>query len=165
MREHDAHDVLAQIEALCRHEMAFTDDRILDMPSIEAYFAGVRDEVANNGGFALVARLADAPDTRARPPCAHACVVVREDDAYVEEHRRRYAYVSDLFVAQDARGIGIGTALMAEVEHRTRAMGLNRIGIGALAGNALALDAYRGWGFKPYVVHFVKDLDPDGAYP
>jgi GNAT superfamily N-acetyltransferase len=49
--------------------------------------------------------------------------------------------------------------LLAEAERLTRAEGLRRLTIGALAANDRAERTYRAFGFDPYVSILVKALD------
>jgi len=60
----------------------------------------------------------------------------------------------DLIVAEDRRGRGIGTALLAEVEAQARARGCCKLTLEALEGNADAIRLYRSVGFRAY------ELDP-----
>ena len=71
---------------------------------------------------------------------------------------RRYGQVADLIVVEDARGRGIGRALLSQAEALTREAGLKRLAIGALAANAAAVGAYRRAGFGDYLTILVKDV-------
>lgn len=62
--------------------------------------------------------------------------------------------VHDLIVGERFRRRGIGSALLAQVEHAARARGCCKITLEVLEGNAGALAAYRKAGFMPY------QLDP-----
>jgi GNAT superfamily N-acetyltransferase len=81
-----------------------------------------------------------------------------EDAAYVAEDVRRHGTVTDLVVHEAWRGQGIGRMLLEEAERLTRAAGMTRLTIGALAANEKAERTYRAFGFEPYVSILVKML-------
>ncbi len=60
---------------------------------------------------------------------------------------RLYAYVHTLFVAEAARNLGIGAALMAKAEEFARLRGLRSIAVGHLHGNEGAGRLYGRLGF------------------
>lgn len=53
-----------------------------------------------------------------------------------------------LYVHPDARRVGVGAALLARIEAETRAQGCNRLVLRTNRHNAVALAAYRKYGFK-----------------
>ena len=70
-----------------------------------------------------------------------------------------YAYIGDLVVTEGLRGRGIGRALLAACEARSRAAGTRWLRIGALAGNHAARRAYTGFGFAEQHVSLEKRLE------
>jgi ribosomal protein S18 acetylase RimI-like enzyme len=57
------------------------------------------------------------------------------------------AEISDLIIAPDARGRGVGTALVSHLIERARELNVERVEIGAAAHNGRALALYRRLGF------------------
>ena len=90
----------------------------------------------------------------------HLFLTFEEDAAYVREPLRPYAYVSELYVREEARGQGIGRALLLEAERHAAARGVGRLMIGVLAGNARAEALYRRMGFAPHAIEMAKRLSP-----
>ena len=78
---------------------------------------------------------------------------------YVREEEIEFGEVSDLSVAAQARGKGVGRALLEAAETRFRSMGLNEVCIGALASNAPANALYAAWAGGPSNVGYSKRLD------
>lgn len=70
-------------------------------------------------------------------------------------------YVSELAVAPEAEGRGIGRALLDAGEAWSRAQGHRRIGLHVFAGNIAAQALYRRAGFEPEVLTWVKPLEAD----
>lgn len=85
--------------------------------------------------------------------------LVEESEPYLIESDRRSGYVSDIVVANHARGAGIGAALMAQAEQHFRAIGLSQMLVGALCANNSARKFYERGGFCPYEMVYEKRLD------
>jgi ribosomal protein S18 acetylase RimI-like enzyme len=62
----------------------------------------------------------------------------------------RAAEISDLIVAPHARGRGVGAALIGHLIEQARALGIERVEIGAAARNLRALALYRRLGFGEF---------------
>ncbi|HLK71608.1 MAG TPA: GNAT family N-acetyltransferase [Steroidobacteraceae bacterium] len=58
-------------------------------------------------------------------------------------------YLEDLFVRPSFRGLGIGRALLAELERRARELGCGRLEWSVLDWNQRAIDFYRSFGAAP----------------
>lgn len=56
---------------------------------------------------------------------------------------------TSVYVAQTARGAGLGRALLAALIARARALGVHRLVAGIGADNAVSLDLHRALGFEP----------------
>src|SRR2546430_17276608 len=73
-----------------------------------------------------------------------------------------YCYLQDLFVAENARHLGVGRALIAAVEERARRAGASRVYWLTHGGNAAAralFDKLAGAsGFIPYRKPFLRDF-------
>ncbi|MGJ3262284.1 MAG: N-acetyltransferase family protein [Salinarimonas sp.] len=147
----DRETCIALIDALNAHEATLVDDRLTTRAAAQAAYAAAVDKVARTKGRILLAEEE-----------GHAIgllvFVVDEEHPYVREDVRRYGQVADLIVVEDARGRGVGRALLAQAEALTREAGLRRLAIGALAANAAALDSYRRAGFADYLTILVKDV-------
>ena len=67
-----------------------------------------------------------------------------------------YAFLDSVCVLPEARGRGIGSALLAAVQERVAALGLARIHLDAVAANAEAIRLYERAGFAVEFVTMVK---------
>lgn len=63
---------------------------------------------------------------------------------------RRLLNVHDLGVAPDARGRGVGRALLAHAEALARALGCSKLSLEVLEDNARARRVYASFGFNDY---------------
>jgi ribosomal protein S18 acetylase RimI-like enzyme len=61
----------------------------------------------------------------------------------------RWAEIYSLAVAPEARGQGIGTHLLDEIDRRLAALGIRDVAIAAMVENAAALRLYQSRGFVP----------------
>ena len=84
------------------------------------------------------------------------CWAERGQEITVTDEGNRFGYVSDLFVETTHRRQGVGSRLLERAERHIRALGVTRLRIAALAGNAPARRAYEKLGFDPYVVLLEK---------
>lgn len=103
----------------------------------------------------LVAAARDGLVVRAGPseqPLAMACVTIARDDplwADTWATGRDVAEIKLLVVAPGARGDGLGSALLDEVDRRLAADGVHDQVIGAIAPNTGAIRLYERRGFRP----------------
>jgi ribosomal protein S18 acetylase RimI-like enzyme len=72
---------------------------------------------------------------------------------------RRTAHVTDIYVRPEARGRGVGRALLAELIEPTRAAGLDHVSLEVLASNHDARRLYDRLGFVPVDFFMVAPLD------
>jgi ribosomal protein S18 acetylase RimI-like enzyme len=151
-REEDRAAIVALINQLNLHEAALCDDRRTDLAAAEECHAAILARIAREGGALFVA--CDAEDA----PVGFLSLAFAMDEPFVREELRRYGVVTDLVVAEDRRGSGIGRMLLAEAERRCREQGLRRLLIGALVANAQALASYRASGFGDYMLMLSKGL-------
>ena len=123
--------------------------------------------VADEDSWALVgalfARAADAElllrTGPATAPTGVACIAVTRDDPLWNDTwvtGREVAETKMLVVAAGARGRGIGSALMDEVDRRLAAAGVHDQVIGAIAPNADAIRLYERRGFRPAWLHLTR---------
>ena len=115
---------------------------------------------------AVVASIGDAlggtrPDT---------AVLVAEDAAgvrlgFIHLHGARdfftgeaHGHVSDIVVAPEAEGRGVGQALMAAAEDWARALGFRLLSLHVFDGNGRARAFYARLGYRPDIVKLIKTL-------
>jgi putative acetyltransferase len=106
-------------------------------------------EVAPGAGAFLVARL------RGRPVGCGALRPLREA-TLVREVGPRVGELKRMYVAPEARGLGIGRALLVRLEAEARTLGLDRLVLETGTRQAEALALYRRAGFT--------DIPPYGEY-
>jgi GNAT superfamily N-acetyltransferase len=127
-----------EAETVARLMVAFRDHLGRDWPSANAFLAGIEGEMEQaDTEFLLGAAHADAPP------------------AGVAQLRYRYGlwragtdcHLEDLFVAGDARGAGLGVALVRAAIGRARERGCRRLELDVNEANAPGLAVYRSAGF------------------
>jgi len=107
--------------------------------------------LAEPDAFALIA---EEEEGRA---VGYALVHFREqDDSRVTGGR--FGELESLAVLPEARGRGIGTALMAAVYRELRALGVGELEIGVLVTNDGARRFYEREGFRPWLVKYFGPL-------
>lgn len=141
--------ILEFIWGLQRYEAGFEYDRRLDPAYGEDQFADLM-KLAEKG----VIFLAEAEGK----PLGWVLVIESASPPYVIPEERVSAQICELFVAEEARGLGAGKALISACEDWARAKGHGVIRIGHLAENRLAAAVYEKAGYAPYVVNRRKKL-------
>lgn len=155
---HDRPRLLAMIGELNAFEAAMEADRVDAALTNATHLAELERGIAREGGFILVA---EAPEQGSI--LGFTVVLVLEDSPFILPRYRRYAYIAELYVVPEARGLGVSKRFLSVIKPRVAEKGLRRIGIGSLAVNKDALNAYDKLGFRPYAVEHVLDLDDDGT--
>ena len=118
--------------------VAFRNHLGVEWPSDNAFLAGVERLIEDRGAMYLLG----APDDDA-PPAGVAQVRFRYGIWWAAED----CLLEDLFVRAEARGSGLGRALVAQVVEAARARGCRRIELDANEDNAAAQALYRSFGF------------------
>lgn len=95
------------------------------------------------GNYALIATTVPGDDV--------GYAVVTEFGAEITFPSERVATLETLAVLPEARGTGIGSALLDEVRRRATAAGIPELSITAFAANTPALAFYARHGFAPYL--------------
>lgn len=149
----DREALVEQFLSLNRYEETLARNRRIDEQGAAECLDAALERVATTDGAALVAEL----DGRVM---GHLFFIVEQDAIYVREDLRPYGYVSELFVRNEARNLGIGKALMAEAERLTAARGLARLMVGVLEGNTAAAALYARLGFTPHATELEKHVAP-----
>lgn len=147
----DRETCIGLIDALNAYEATLVDDRLTTRAAAEAAYAAAVDRVVRTKGRILLAEEDGIV-------VGLLVFVFDEEHPYVRENVRRYGQIADLIVVEDARGRGVGRALIAAAEDLVREAGLERLAIGALAANEGALAAYRKSGFDDYLQILVKQV-------
>jgi GNAT superfamily N-acetyltransferase len=138
-----------EAEAVAALLVQFRDHMGRDWPSVNAFLAGVE-------------RLMERPDVEYLLACPH-------DDsppAGVCQLRYRYGvwlaaedcWLEDLFVAESARGAGVGSALVAATIERARGRGCRRVELDVSDGNPAGLALYERYGFATGKEPGTRDL-------
>jgi GNAT superfamily N-acetyltransferase len=139
------------INGLQKFEYRFEANRRID-PQVGAdYFRELMKRVAENNGRVLIAEQEGGN-------VGWAVFLIEPEAIYVNESDRRTGYIAELFVEEDARGTGIGKALIAACEAHARASGLKVLMIGVLPANVRARSVYQTAGFAPYSEQLRKYL-------
>jgi ribosomal protein S18 acetylase RimI-like enzyme len=124
---------------------------------VTALLAGFRDHMGgdwppDDSILASVQRLIDRPDAEyilaAPGPDAPAAGVVQVRYRWSVWWDADDCWVEDVFVRDDARGAGLGRALMDVVLERARARGCRRVELDVNDGNPAALALYESLGFR-----------------
>lgn len=71
----------------------------------------------------------------------------------------RSGVVEDVVVDADARGLGVGRALMAKAAERARAWGCYKLALSSNQSREAAQRFYEGLGFKPHGISLALRLD------
>lgn len=141
------------MSALQEAERALEPNRAPGPDIADSHLASLERWVAKKpGGGVLVAELDGA-----LAGFLVAAVIV-DTGTYLPPETRTFGWISDLWVEPQARGNGIGRALIAAAEARLRAAGIGRVELAAVVGNADALALYERLGYRRYEVSLSKTL-------
>jgi ribosomal protein S18 acetylase RimI-like enzyme len=148
-RESDEEAIVALVRELNAHELAIYE-RMLPPERIDvAYLREIERQCAESAGRILVAETPDGAIV------GYASVLTAVDSVAEGTHDETqfvYAYVSDLIVAWEWRGRGIGGRLLAECERLSQEAGRDELRITVLANNGGAHRLYRRAGFADHEV-------------
>ncbi len=145
-RDTDRPGVVAFLAQLQAHEVALHDTRKPADHDLCAHYVSDFSARAADQGGAMLVTLVDGQLV------GFICFWVEISASTLEtEASNRCGYISDLFVAEDHRGQGVGQRLLdAAKAHFGKDPSVTRLRICTLANNALAVSAYERAGFKPY---------------
>lgn len=135
------------------YEDAISGDRRVDRAGAIASLATATKRVIDTGGAALVAVLSGRV-------VGHLFLTFEQDAVFMREEPRGHAFVAELFVRDEARGIGVGKALMRHAEDLAAARGSRRLLVAVLVGNARAEALYARLGFVPNSIEMKKRIGP-----
>jgi ribosomal protein S18 acetylase RimI-like enzyme len=136
---------------LHEHEAAIEENRA-GREAADSHLAWVEGQVAALGGVILVGE-------RQGRVQGFICYTFEEDPGtFVKPAYRRHALIWDIAVAEEARGQGLGRALLAAAEEAARKAGVSELRLYVLEGNERARRIYAEAGFNGYERFLAKRL-------
>jgi ribosomal protein S18 acetylase RimI-like enzyme len=150
-RPEDRPALIRLMGALNEFEAAIEENRA-DASAAESHLDYVDGQIRELGGVMLVAEQAGAV-------IGFLCYTFEEDPGtFVRPEYRRHALIWDISVAGEARGQGVGQALLAAAERAARAGGIAEIRLYVLEANVRARRIYEEAGYRNYERFLSKRL-------
>tara|TARA_R110000868_G_scaffold2809_7_gene19388 strand:- start:4328 stop:4807 length:480 start_codon:yes stop_codon:yes gene_type:complete len=149
--QRDREAALSFIRGSQAYEHEVEPNRRLDPQVADDYLPVLLGEVAAKRGRIFVAE-------REGRAIGWAAITPEQHPVFVVEAERAYGYITELFVAETARGGGVGRALMRACEDEARRLGLKQIVVGVLSANRRTAEIYASAGFEPYTAELRKYL-------
>ena len=137
--------ILSFINGLQDFEASFEPDRRRDPDFAVQYWRELQHRCAEKHGIMLIAEDADKA-------VGWAFAYEQHGELFIVEPERRHGFLAEIFVSPEARGKGLGRALIAGCEAWARGRGHKLLTIGVLARNPGAIRAYEGSGYAPYAI-------------
>jgi GNAT superfamily N-acetyltransferase len=137
--------ILSFINGLQDFEATFEPDRRRDPDFAVQHWRELQHRCAEKHGIMLVAEDADKA-------VGWAFAYEQHGELFIVEPERRHGFLAEIFVSPEARGKGLGRALIAGCEAWARDRGHKLLTIGVLARNPGAIRAYEGSGYAPYAI-------------
>ena len=135
--------ILSFIIGLQDYEAVFEPDRRRDSGFAMEHWRELQRRHVEKHGIILIA------ENEGRP-VGWAFAYDEAAEVFVVEAERRHGFLAELYVAPDARGKGLGRALIEGCEVWARSRGHKLLTVGVLAKNPSAVRAYEGAGYAPY---------------
>ena len=142
--------ILSFIIGLQDYEAGFESDRRRDPDFAADHWRDVQHKCAEKHGAMFIAE--DFVSGVGAQPLGWAFAHEEHGQLFVKEPERRHGFLAELFVVPDARGKGVGRALMAACEGWSRGRDHKLLMVGVLAHNRRAIRSYEGAGFSPYTL-------------
>ena len=136
--------ILSFIVGLQDYEAGFEPDRRRDPDFAVEHWRELQHRCAEKHGIMLIAE-------DAGKPVGWAFAHDEKAEVFVVEPDRTNGFLAELFLLPQARGKGLGRALIAGCETWARQRGHRLLTVGVLAQNPTAIRAYEGSGYAPYV--------------
>lgn len=143
--------ILSFINGLQDYEATFEPDRRRDPDFAVDHWRDLQHRCAEKHGIILIAE-------EAGTPLGWAFAHDHNAELFVVEPERRHGYLAELFVVPQARGKGLGRALIESCEAWARDRGHKLLIVGVLAKNPGAIRAYEGAGYAPYGISMRRYL-------
>jgi GNAT superfamily N-acetyltransferase len=135
--------ILSFINGLQEYEAVFEPDRRRDSGFAVEHWRDLQHRCAEKHGIMLVAE-------DGGKAVGWAFAHDQNAELFVVEPERHHGYLAELYVVPEARGKGIGRALIEGCEAWARARGHKLLQVGVLAKNARATRSYEGAGYSAY---------------
>jgi GNAT superfamily N-acetyltransferase len=136
--------ILSFINGLQDYEAAFEPNRRRDPNFAADHWREAQHRCAERHGIMLVAEDGGKAVGWAFAHDEHG-------ELFVVEPERRHGFLAEIFVTPEARGKGLGRALIEGCEAWAKARGHKLLTIGVLAQNQAAIRSYGGAGYASYV--------------
>ncbi|MGN6135047.1 MAG: GNAT family N-acetyltransferase [Aureliella sp.] len=136
--------ILSFINGLQDYEAAFEPNRRRDPNFAADHWREAQHRCAERHGVMLIAEDGGKAVGWAFAHDEHG-------ELFVIEPERRHGFLAEVFVMPEARGKGLGRALIEGCEAWAKARGHKLLTIGVLAQNQAAIRSYGGAGYAPYV--------------
>jgi len=136
--------ILSFIIGLQDYEAVFEPDRRRDPNFAAEHWRDLQHRCAEKHGIMLIAE-------DAGKPVGWAFAHDEKAEVFVVEPDRTHGFLAELFLLPQARGKGLGRALIAGCEAWARERGHRLLTVGVLSQNPTAIRAYEGSGYTPYV--------------
>ena len=137
--------ILSFINGLQDYEAAFEPDRRRDPNFSIEHWRELQHRCAEKHGTMLIAQDADKA-------AGWAFAYDQNAELFIVKPERRHDFLAEIFVMPEARGKGLGRALIAGCEDWARERCHKLLTIGVLTRNAHAIRAYEGAGYAPYTL-------------
>ena len=137
--------ILSFINGLQDFEATFEPDRRRDPDFATQHWRELQHRCAEKHGIMLIAEDADKA-------VGWAFAYEQHGELFIVEPERRHGFLAEIFVSPEARGKGLGRALIEACEDWARGRGHKLLTIGVLAKNPGAIRAYQASGYAPYAI-------------
>jgi GNAT superfamily N-acetyltransferase len=142
--------ILSFITGLQDYEAAFEPNRRRDPAFAADHWRDAQHRCAEKHGAMFIAE--DFVPVAGGNPVGWAFAYEEHGELFVTEPQRRHGFLAEIFVMPEARGKGLGKALIEACEAWARGRGHALLTINVLARNARAIRSYEGSGYAPYTV-------------
>ena len=135
--------ILSFIIGLQDYEAAFEPDRRRDPDFAVEHWRELQHRCAEKHGVMLIAE-------HDGKPVGWAFAHDQNAELFVVEPERHHGFLAELYVTPEARGKGLGRALIEGCEAWARTRGHKLLQVGVLARNGRAIRSYEGAGYAAY---------------
>jgi GNAT superfamily N-acetyltransferase len=137
--------ILSFINGLQDYEAGFEPDRRRDPDFAAQHWRELQHRCAEKHGIMLIAEDGGKAE-------GWAFAYEQHGELFIVEPERRHGFLAEIFVMPEARGKGLGRALIEACEDWARGRGHKLLTIGVLAKNPGAIRAYQASGYAPYAI-------------